>query len=844
MADLSVRWFPNAWTKVKHELNFFRIHVIYITVTPIVLAAILYAANGRYHITYVDALYNSYSAMTNCGLATVNLSSMTVFQQVLLLVQMNIGNIVFVSWFVVYFRRQYFRKQLQHILKAEVVRRSKSSSREDVERQRSRRMSSRLSSVPEESDGRRTERRGTSHRRKKKIRPEMIRRLDGTPQLVNPSGWISEKVAGKSTPIQGPADRVVVDSDEQEKELSSSKSELSESNDGQQRQMVDVGVSGMYYRTIWKNGAILMHASQLPLISWWKTIEFAPVQHPNQGEIQLEPAADMRSLRGSVTRNDLQVSPGADETPSRNRGFGGFPMPFAILNSIISKLFPRFQRHLSRAVTMPATTSFVSTQTAQPMPPHAKAVPYISFNAIVGRNSEFRNLTNEQLEELGGIEYRALNVLLWLIGLYFFGLQVLGFVIIVPYMYQQRWGSTFEAPPLTRHVTPGWFSVYQISSSFTNTGSSLVDQSLLPYQRAYLLLIIQWMLILLGNTGFPVLLRFIIWSMTKWIPRESRLNETLHFLLDHPRRCYIYLFQSHQTWFLFAIIVIFTGLQWFFFMLLDIGQRGVEDIPLNVRFSAGLFQAVAVRAAGFVIIQINTLAPAVQVLYLIMMYITVIPIALSVRSSNVYEEQALGVYKPEDDPEVIFETAGGSRMRIWGRYFAMHARRQLAFDLWWLAIALFLICIIERRNLNNPDNTGWFNIFTLIFETVSAYGPVGLSFGVPYDNFSLSGAFATLSKLIICITMIRGRHRNLPSALDRSILLPTEFKRTETHESDHASQASQGTSTSCIASRHSRDGTMHDNSGDPNTILHRRATRHASMPSILGPEPTDPMHRT
>lgn len=51
------------------------------------------------------------------------------------------------------------------------------------------------------------------------------------------------------------------------------------------------------------------------------------------------------------------------------------------------------------------------------------------------------------------------------------------------------------------------------------------------------------------------------------------------------------------------------------------------------------------------------------------------------RSSNVYEEQALGVYKPEDDPEVLFETAGGSRMRIWGRYFAMHARRQLAFGL-------------------------------------------------------------------------------------------------------------------------------------------------------------------
>lgn len=65
---------------------------------------------------------------------------------------------------------------------------------------------------------------------------------------------------------------------------------------------------------------------------------------------------------------------------------------------------------------MPATTSLVTTHSAQRAPPNAKAVPYISFNTTVGRNSNFDNLTNQQLEELGGLEYRALNVLLWMIG--------------------------------------------------------------------------------------------------------------------------------------------------------------------------------------------------------------------------------------------------------------------------------------------------------------------------------------------------------------------------------------------------------------------------------------------
>jgi len=51
----------------------------------------------------------------------------------------------------------------------------------------------------------------------------------------------------------------------------------------------------------------------------------------------------------------------------------------------------------------------------------------------------------------------------------------------------------------------------------------------------------------------------------------------------------------------------------------------------------------------------------------------------SVRSTNVYEEQSLGIfYDNEDEPEEWFETSG-PRMSVWSRYLAMHARRQLAF---------------------------------------------------------------------------------------------------------------------------------------------------------------------
>jgi len=51
---------------------------------------------------------------------------------------------------------------------------------------------------------------------------------------------------------------------------------------------------------------------------------------------------------------------------------------------------------------------------------------------------------------------------------------------------------------------------------------------------------------------------------------------------------------------------------WVFFLLLDIGNKTIETIPVGVRVIDGLFQATAVRAAGFAIVTLSALAPAVK----------------------------------------------------------------------------------------------------------------------------------------------------------------------------------------------------------------------------------------
>ena len=284
-----------------------------------------------------------------------------------------------------------------------------------------------------------------------------------------------------------------------------------------------------------------------------------------------------------------------------------------------------------------------------------------------------------------------------------------------------------------------------------------------PFRGYYLILIVAGASAIAGNTFFPVFFRLFIWTLSKIVPRHSKIHHSLSFLLHHPRRCYLYIFPSTNTWYLAAAQFGMYMIAWFFFEILNLGLPAVVSIPVGERIFDGLFQAVGVRMTGYYIIVISYLAPGLLVLFLVLMYISHFPVIISVRSTNIYEEKSLGIQDSGGD-----DNNNESEKSFVGS----HIRQQLAYDIWWLFLAWFLLCIIERTALTD-DHPG-FGIFEIMFESVSAYGTVGLSTGVPYDDYSLCGAFHTLSKLILILVMLRGRHRILPIALDRAVLLPGE----------------------------------------------------------------------
>lgn len=100
---------------------------------------------------------------------------------------------------------------------------------------------------------------------------------------------------------------------------------------------------------------------------------------------------------------------------TKNRGFGGFPYPTRLLH----KWFKSFRRPWvkpQRTMTISHSQTVISTDQSGNMD-FGKTLTYFSetFNAIIGRNSKFYSLTDEHLEELGGVEFRALNALLWIL---------------------------------------------------------------------------------------------------------------------------------------------------------------------------------------------------------------------------------------------------------------------------------------------------------------------------------------------------------------------------------------------------------------------------------------------
>lgn len=745
---------------VKRRLNFITIHYLYIGGMAFFWSGIFYAMGAG--VAYIDSLFFTSGASTQSGLNTINCNQLNTGQQVVLYMLAMCCNPIAINTSVVFVRLYWFEKRFK-----DVVREAR-----QLRRTRSRSKGPRAQSF--RSDDTDTPRPDIS------VRGRAI-------QLLRNTGHRAE---GRI--IRNHNDDV----DEEEKQVDSSDTSQDQQSEPVQRlRRRSTGRSDDEMRLPQQMGPEqhirFLENQRNPKDNTTLRIP-SPREFDRGGRVQ-----SIDDSQEDLHRQDTRINDGNPSAKDTEAGeaseaprvgthitFNTPEVPPHHRPPQKTTTFPRIET--GKASTMDPTTyddgtssrgrsrtrrgsgGFLRTNTLKTL----EAAPYLSWQPTVARNSFFVNLTEEQREELGGIEYRALKTLALILLGYFFLFHLLGLVCLTAWIYPASYGSIITNDGQGR----AWWGIFTAASAFNDLGFTLTPDSMVSFQFAVFPLILMSFLIIIGNTGFPCMLRFVIWALSKMVPFGGGLWEELQFLLDHPRRCFTLLFPRAATWWLFAILVILNGLDIIFFIILDLDDPTVTALPPGIRFLVGLFQAASTRTAGFAAINIADLHPAIQVSYLIMMYISVFPIAISMRRTNVYEEKSLGIYAGAEEDDGDGEKTPS--------YVGAHLRKQLSFDLWYIFLGLFIICVVEGARLENTNEYA-FTIFSCLFEIVSAYGTVGLSLGYPTTDASFSSQFHTLSKLVIVAMQIRGRHRGLPYELDRAILLPSEsLHRKEAQEGE------------------------------------------------------------
>lgn len=720
------------------HLNFIFLHYTYIIFISLVTSVIIYPGSN---LDYIDALFFSAGAATQSGLNTVDLNLLFTYQQVILYFVSMLTTPIFIHTMLVFVRLYWFEKRFQHVVRdARALRHTRS----------------RLRTITEDKD------------------PEAYSREEngvGNRSIVVMRN--TQENTGEKPQEQTPSPEI---SDSGSASGAGKDESVSEDEVNGQRGTLGFGLGSLRFPT---------------QLSPDQHIAFLENQRKNTGALRIPSPREYD--RGGVPQvlEDQEIqevsSPrtnGRDEADDRHSEeedqVGPLGAPHITINEpdmvrtrTRNSTFPRLDTRptmhetkdvndpspLHRTTTRRPTLTSVYRSLTQER--DRNTLPYLSWNATVARNSNFVDLTEEQRDELGGIEYRALKTLAVVLMSYYVLFHVLRIVCLVGWIMTTHWGSVVTQIGQGRP----WWAIFTAASSFNDVGFTITPDSMMSFQDAIFPLLLLTFLIIIGNTGFPCMLRLIIWMLSKFTRKESPLWEELRFLLDHPRRCFTLLFPRNATWWLFAILIALNGIDLIFFIILDLNDPTVTRLPVGIRILDGLFQAACTRTAGFSVVSLSEIHPAVQVSYLIMMYISVFPIAISLRRTNVYEEKSLGVYADPEEDDDDNQTAPS--------YIGTHLRRQLSFDLWYVFLGLFIITIVEGDRLQRTDQYD-FQVWSVLFEVVSAYGTVGMSLGYPGVNASFASQFRTLSKLIIIAMQIRGRHRGLPYTLDRAILLPSE----------------------------------------------------------------------
>ncbi|KAF8651573.1 hypothetical protein HU200_063396 [Digitaria exilis] len=314
--------------------------------------------------------------------------------------------------------------------------------------------------------------------------------------------------------------------------------------------------------------------------------------------------------------------------------------------------------------------------------------------------------------------------------------HVVGAVAVAAHVYT----TPSARQTLRRKSLDVWtFAVFTTVSTFSSCGYMPTNENMAVFIRDVPLQLLLVPQALVGNTLFPPLLAACVWAAAA-VTRREDLTE-----VDKKGRevtGYYHLLPARRCWMLAGTVAAFVGVQVAMVCAMEWGGA-LQGMSAGEKVSNALFLAVNSRHTGESTLDLSTLAPAILVLFVLMMYLP-----------------PYTTWFPfEENPTARDHSTESQGLRI--------LKSTVLSQLSYLTIFVIAICITERRKLKeDPLN---FNVLSVVVEVVSAYGNVGFSMGYSCSRqinpdqlctdkwIGFAGRWSDSGKLILIIVMFFGR---------------------------------------------------------------------------------------
>ncbi|XP_076956204.1 sodium transporter HKT1-like [Bidens hawaiensis] len=346
---------------------------------------------------------------------------------------------------------------------------------------------------------------------------------------------------------------------------------------------------------------------------------------------------------------------------------------------------------------------------------------------------------SEPVSDMEDLKFKSIKFLCLLVLSYLLFIQTLGVFSVYVYL---NIISSAKSVLKQKGLNIFTFSLFTVVSTFASCGFVPTNENMMVFSKNSGLLLLLIPQVLLGNTLFPSVLRFAVWSIGKF----KKKDET-SYLLKNAKEIRFHHFLSHlHSSFLVVTVFGFIIIQFILFSAMEWRSDGLAGMNNYQKFVGVMFQTINTRHTGETIVDLSTIAAASLVLIVIMMYLppytSFLPLSAN-KSGKRNSDQ-----RKKKNKRVILENIVFSQLS-------------------YLVIFIILICITERRNIkDDPLN---FSVLNIVIEVISAYGNVGFTTGYSCGRqlkpdgicenkwFGFAGKWSDSGKLILILVMFFGR---------------------------------------------------------------------------------------